>query len=78
MSHALTLPPPGFDDLTVEEQVDYVQALWERVSNKAAQVPAPSWHLEVVRERVAAYEADPQNARSWREVRARILADLKR
>lgn len=68
MAHPLTLPPPGFDDLTVEEQVDYLQALWERISDRPEKVPAPAWHREVIRERVAAYEADPQNVRSWDEV----------
>ena len=23
------LPPPGFDDLSVEEKLDYLESLWE-------------------------------------------------
>jgi hypothetical protein len=29
MSRTLPVPPPGFEDLSVEEQIDCVQALWE-------------------------------------------------
>ena len=34
-------PPPGFDELSVEEQIRYVDALWDRIS--AARVEAPLW-----------------------------------
>lgn len=77
MVHTLTLPPPGFDDLTIEDQLDYVNALWERITSKPNTVPTPNWHLEIARERQAAYEKDPGSARPWHEVRDRILADLK-
>ncbi|MDX6447193.1 MAG: hypothetical protein QOH71_4267 [Blastocatellia bacterium] len=29
ISQALPLPPPGFDSLSVDEQIDYVQSLWD-------------------------------------------------
>jgi hypothetical protein len=32
-------PPPGFDDLSVEEKIDYVQSLWERIESW---VPSPT------------------------------------
>jgi hypothetical protein len=32
MGQPLTVPPPGFDDLPVEDQIDYVQALWDRIA----------------------------------------------
>ena len=28
MSQARPIPPPGFDELSVEEQINYVEALW--------------------------------------------------
>lgn len=75
MSYALSHPPIGFDDLSVAEQVEYVQALWERIVGRAEQVPVPEWHQEILASRVAAYEADPDEGRPWEEVEAdlRIL-----
>jgi len=44
MPQALPLPPPGFDALTVDEQIDYLQSLWDRIAAKPEQVPVPDWH----------------------------------
>jgi hypothetical protein len=31
--------PPGFDELSVEEKLDYLEALWARVVSKPEQIP---------------------------------------
>lgn len=43
MPHSLPLPPPGFDALPVEAQIDHVQSLWDRVAATAGQVPLQEW-----------------------------------
>jgi len=37
---------------TQEEQIDYVQLLWERIAATPDQVPVPDWHREVLDERL--------------------------
>ncbi len=32
MAHPVPNPPPGFDDLSAEEKIDYIQSLWERIA----------------------------------------------
>jgi putative addiction module component (TIGR02574 family) len=59
MSHALRTPPAGFDEMTVDEQIDYVQALWDRIAAKEELVPVPEWHRAEIERRLAEYEADP-------------------
>lgn len=44
MSKIVPTPPPGFDDLSVDEQIDFVQSLWDRIAATAEQVPVPEWH----------------------------------
>ena len=39
MPRALPLPPPGFDDLSVEEKLGYVQSLWDRITTRPEEVP---------------------------------------
>lgn len=73
MGNALPLPPPGFDDLDVDEQIEYVQALWDRIAAKDDRVPVPGWHHEVLDERLADLEANPDAARPWEEVKADLL-----
>jgi putative addiction module component (TIGR02574 family) len=73
MANAIPLPPPGFDDLDVSDQVEYVQALWDRIAANEVAVPVPSWHREVLDERLADIEANPAAARPWEDVKADLL-----
>jgi hypothetical protein len=48
MMNRVPLPPAGFDDLPVEDQIDYVQSLWDRIAANLDQVPVPEWHRGVL------------------------------
>ena len=63
----------GFDEMSVEEKIDYVQALWDRIAANESQVSVPEWHREVLDERLAEYRANPAEGRSWEEVEADLL-----
>ncbi len=67
------MPPPGFDDLEIGEQIDYVQALWDRIAAKDDRVPVPDWHREVLDERLADLDANPEASRPWEDVKADLL-----
>jgi putative addiction module component (TIGR02574 family) len=70
------IPPPGFDDLSPDEKLEYVQALWDRVSENPDDVPVPDWHREVVTQRLAAYRRGDMTTRSWSDVREDLLTRL--
>lgn len=78
MIHSLELPPHGFDTLSVDEQIDYVQALWSRIATEEAKVPVPNWHREILSKRLADFAADPESGRSWEEVDADLSARPRR
>ena len=78
MVQNLQMPPPGFDALTVEEQIDYVQSLWDHIAAHPEQVPVPDWHRQVLAERLAAYRANPSEGKPWEEVEEEIRQELKR
>jgi len=65
MSQTIQLPPAGFDALSVEEQIDYLQSLWERIAAQPEQVPVPDWHREVLAERLAAISRSPDEGKNW-------------
>lgn len=77
MAKPLPVPPPGFDDLSVEEKVDYVQSLWDRIVVHPDDVPVPDWHRRIVNERLAAHRADPGAVVPWEDVRTELLDKLK-
>lgn len=63
-------PPPGFDQLSKEEQIEYLQELWNQVSSQESEVPVPDWHREILRERLA--NTNDQVTESWTTVKARL------
>jgi putative addiction module component (TIGR02574 family) len=77
MATVLPLPPPGFDELSPQEKLDYVQSLWDRIFAQPEEVPVPDWHLQLLDERLAEYEADPEAGSSWEDVREDILHKLR-
>jgi putative addiction module component (TIGR02574 family) len=76
MNHSLPIPPPGFDELLVEDKVRYVEALWDRIAAAPEDVRVPDWHRQLVSERLAEYRSDPNAGRPWREVRDELLREL--
>jgi putative addiction module component (TIGR02574 family) len=77
MSKMVPTSPPGFDDLSVDEQIDFVQSLWGRIAATSEQVPVPEWHRQIIRERLAAYHASPSAGRLWIDVRTEIECKLR-
>jgi putative addiction module component (TIGR02574 family) len=71
MAQSLPNPPPGFDALSVDQKIEYVESLWESILEQS-DVPVPDWHLELIRERLDAYRAAPSAGSSWDEVRAEL------
>jgi putative addiction module component (TIGR02574 family) len=78
MAQPLTVPPPGFDELPLAEQVDYVQELWKRIASRQRELRSPEWHRQAVTAARDAYRADPDASRPWDEARAELEAKLKR
>jgi putative addiction module component (TIGR02574 family) len=68
MAQTLPTAPPGFDELTVDEKIDYIQSLWDRVTAGSEDIPVPEWHRHILDERMEAYRANPEEGRPWEEV----------
>lgn len=77
MPKPIPSPPPGFDELSVDERIDFVQSLWDRIASTHEQVPVPEWHQRILRERLESYRANPSAARAWTDVRADIARKLR-
>jgi putative addiction module component (TIGR02574 family) len=54
--------------LTPEERVALAVDLWDSV--QPGEIPIPDWHLEIVRERLAEDQRDPQGALPGEELLA--------
>ncbi len=74
MAQTIPNPPAGFDELTIDERLDYVQSLWDLIAAKPEEIEVPDWHREILDQRLAEFRAHPEKARPWEAVRA----DLRR
>ncbi len=64
-----TIPEPaGFSDLSKAQQIRYLQALWDRISESPGEIPVPESHLNLSEKRLAEYRRDPSRARPARDV----------
>ena len=77
MSKPIPSPPPGFDELSVDQRIDFVQYLWDRIAATPEQVPIPAWHRRIILERLESYRADPTAGRPWADVRTEIEVKLR-
>jgi hypothetical protein len=64
--------PPGFDALSKAEQVRYLQALWDQISEGPDTLPIPESHLRLAEERLKRYREDPSRSSSAFEVFDRL------
>jgi hypothetical protein len=70
ISQPLSLPP-GFEQLTKVQQIDYVQQLWDLIVDSEGELPVPDWHLEEVQRRVDS-QGDVSRS-SWDDVKQRLM-----
>ena len=77
MPNSLPLPPPGFDQLSVDEKIDYLQALWDRIAAPPGSIPVPEWHREILDERLKDDQDEPARGDSWDVVQERLRRTLE-
>jgi hypothetical protein len=67
MSQSLEL-----NQMTVEEKLQMMEALWADLSRNAEDVVPPGWHGEVLESRQAALERGDERFEDWQQARAEI------
>ena len=76
MSSKVPFPPPGFDDLSADEQVEYLQELWDRIAERPDEISVPDWHMEIVEERLARYRAEGMEGMTLDEFEKKLIDEL--
>ena len=76
MTSKVPFPPPGFDDLSADEQAEYASKLWDRVILREDEISVPDWHMEIVRERMARYERDGMEEISLEDLEKELFGQL--
>ena len=69
--------PPGFAELPKIEQVKYLQALWDQISEHPDEIPVPESHLRLAEERLRRYRENPATAQPAFDVIDRLSQTRK-
>lgn len=62
-----------FGQMTPDERIQHVQALWDRIAEHPEDVPVTQAQRDELDRRLAAHRADPDAAVPWEEVKHDIL-----
>ncbi len=62
-------------ELPVEERLEVAEAIWASLEGSAAP-PLPEWQCQLLDERIAAAEANPEAGTPWVEVKEQALKSL--
>jgi hypothetical protein len=77
MPTPVPFPPPGFDDLSTDEKIDYLAVLWNRITTRPRTIDIPEWHREVIAERLRDLDSDANSGDQWDVVQQRLRDRLK-
>jgi len=77
MSGVTSKIPREFKTLSSDDRISYVQRLWDFIAETPDQVPVPESHKQILDQRLAAYEAQPNQAEPWSRTRDNILKNLR-
>lgn len=76
MSQSLPIPPPGFEELPIEEQVNYVEALLDLIGSRQDHVKIPKWHWEILTDRMESFRAEIEDGLTWEEFEKELENEL--
>ena len=69
--------PSGFNQLSKAEQVRYLQALWDQISEHPDEIPVPESHLQLAENRLRRYPENPSTAQPAFDVIDRLSQKSK-
>ena len=77
MSTRTSQIPEDFKTLSSDDRIEYLQRLWDFIAQTPDQVPIPESHKQVLDQRLASYQNEPNLAEPWGQTRDRILKTLQ-
>lgn len=69
--------PIHFDQMTLMEKLQTMEALWETLSRQEADVPVPSWQKSILDERERLIEQGQARFSKWEAARKRLSKKMQ-
>ena len=78
MSSEVPFPPPGFDELSIDEQIEYVSKLEQRIKSLPDDLPVSDADMEIIEEQLAECEKNGFEGIPWEEVEKELIEQLNK
>lgn len=62
----------GLEQLSVADRLELIQRLWESLPPQVESQDIPTWHREILDERIAEADESPDAGIPWREALSRV------
>jgi putative addiction module component (TIGR02574 family) len=59
-------------NLTAEEKLELIGALWDSMAEHPESIPVPQWQLDELERRIEEQKKNPQPGQTWDEVKREI------
>lgn len=69
----MAVPILPLDEMSIEEKLQTMEALWENLSVDPTAIESPAWHEEVLRERESRIASGEAKFIDWEKAKADIL-----
>lgn len=76
MTSKVPIPPPGFDELSIDEQNEYVSKLEEQIKSLPDDLPVSDSDLELIEQRLAECEKNGFEGTPWEEFEKELIEQL--
>lgn len=77
MEHTTISEPAGFSRLPKDQQILYIQSLWDRISADSSEIPALAGQLDLAEERLETYRRDPDGAQSAYDMLKEVAREVE-
>ena len=72
-----TLQTLGIEQMTIEERLALVEAIWDSIAAKPEEIPLTEAQINELDRRLAAHKANPTAVIPWETIKAEALARMK-
>lgn len=59
--------------LSIEEKILITEKIWDSLASDEKKVPVPSWHLDLIEERINNHASGNGGSKSWEEVKQKYF-----
>ena len=70
MNHSLE--SLGISRLSVDERLELIGAIWDSIANSEPQPQLPDWHRNILNERLAQAEQNPDASIRWEDLKTEL------